>query len=197
MLNAYKEGLESLRYDFMITHDGGYTYYWMRIIARIFFWEEDKSVRMLVYRQNIDSEKRRERLMTERMQRDFLSGLYNKAATQELTRRLLREKPNHCYAFFIIDIDNFKTVNDTCGHAVGDKVIADFSRKSNANSGKRMWWAELAEMNLSYLFQALLWCGQNKRQHCSQEHFITNFWPMTKGSGFPRVSVSQFRLKQV
>lgn len=129
VLHAYEEGIESLRYDFMITNDGGGTYYWMRITARIFYWEEDQSVRMLVYRQNIDSEKRQELLMAEKMQRDFLSGLYNKAATQELIRRLLTKNPDGSYAFFILDIDNFKTVNDTCGHSVGDRVIEGFAEK--------------------------------------------------------------------
>lgn len=129
VLKAYEEGLESLRYDFMITNDGGNSYYWMRITARIFYWEDDQSVRMLLYRQNIDSEKRRELLMEEKMQLDSLSGLYNKAATQKLTHKLLLENPNQSYAFFIIDIDNFKKVNDTCGHAVGDHVITDFAKK--------------------------------------------------------------------
>lgn len=129
VLKAYQEGRESLQYDFMMTNDGGYTFFWIRITARIFFWEDDQSVRMLTYRQNIDSEKKRELQMAEKMHRDFLSGLYNKAATQELARRLLAERPEGMYAFFVLDIDNFKTVNDTCGHAVGDQVIAQFADK--------------------------------------------------------------------
>lgn len=129
VLKSYEDGLESLKFDFMTTNDDGATYYWMRITARIFFWEDDQSVRMLIYRQNIDSEKRLELSMTEKMQLDSLSGLYNKAATQELARNMLSENPDRTYAFFILDIDNFKTVNDTLGHATGDMVIADFAHK--------------------------------------------------------------------
>lgn len=129
VLKAYEEGIESLRYDFMMTNDDGCTFYWMRITARIFFWEDDQSVRMLIYRQNIDNEKQRELQMAEKIHRDSLSGLYNKAATQELARKILTEKPEGMYAFFILDIDNFKMVNDTCGHVVGDQVIADFAEK--------------------------------------------------------------------
>lgn len=127
--NAYDQGQKTLHYDFMITNDSCESYYWMRITARIFSWKEDQSLRMLTYRQNIDDEKRLEIHMTEKMQRDSLSGLYNKAAAQELIRSALSENSQKSYAFFILDIDNFKTVNDTCGHAVGDLVITDFAQK--------------------------------------------------------------------
>ena len=40
----------------MIRSDGE-TYYWMRITATLSHWDEDDSVRMMVYRQNIDEEK--------------------------------------------------------------------------------------------------------------------------------------------
>lgn len=137
VLKAYEEGTESLRYEFMITNDAGLSYYWMRITARIFYWEDDKSVRMLIYRQNIDKEKRHELRMAERMQQDSLTGLYNKAATQKLAHSLLKENSEQSYGFFILDIDDFKTVNDTLGHAFGDLVIVDFAQKLRSQFGEQ------------------------------------------------------------
>lgn len=61
------------------------------------------------------------------MERDSLTGLYNKAYTQHYIQTLLRDNPSSLYAFFILDIDSFKQVNDNCGHAFGDMVIAGFS----------------------------------------------------------------------
>ena len=126
VMKAYQSGEDSLCYDFMISNDGS-TYYWMRINARIFRWKEDDSVRMMVYRQNIDAEKQHERFLLSQMQKDSLTGIYNKVATQEHIRGLLSEKKDSMFAFYILDIDNFKQVNDEWGHAVGDVVLREFA----------------------------------------------------------------------
>ncbi|WNX84606.1 GGDEF domain-containing protein [Agathobaculum sp. NTUH-O15-33] len=127
VLRAYHSGEQSLKYDFMISTDGGKNFYWMRIIARIFYWDDDESIRMFIYRQNIDTQKQQEERILEQLNRDSLSGLYNKAATQNLIRRCLTEEPGRLYAFFMLDIDFFKKVNDTWGHTMGDLVIEDFA----------------------------------------------------------------------
>lgn len=127
VLKAYENGEESLRYDFMISNDGGNSFYWMRITARIFYWDEDKSVRIFVYRQNVNEEKCHETQLLEKMEQDSLSGLYNKAATKRHIQNMLKSGADEAYAFFIFDIDNFKQVNDNCGHDFGDRVLAEFA----------------------------------------------------------------------
>lgn len=126
VLRCYEEGQESIVYDFMISDDGTH-YYWMRITARIFTWEEDNSIRMFSYRQNIDEQKSQERKMLENLEHDHLSTLYNKKTTQDKIVAKMKHDPGRMYAFFILDIDAFKLVNDRFGHAIGDKVIADFA----------------------------------------------------------------------
>lgn len=127
VMKAFEEGSENLHYDFMISTDGE-KYYWMQITAHIFYWDEDNSVRMLVYRQNIDEEKKRELYLFDRMQRDSLTSLLNKAATQEKIQEMLAERTGDLYAFFILDVDCFKRVNDWLGHAMGDDVLVEFAQ---------------------------------------------------------------------
>jgi diguanylate cyclase (GGDEF)-like protein len=53
---------------------------------------------------------------------DSLTGLKNRAAfTADLQRRL--SKKDNKNAMILIDLDNFKQVNDTMGHSEGDKIL--------------------------------------------------------------------------
>ena len=57
---------------------------------------------------------------------DGLTGLLNRRAffEEELPRRLARlQRSGHQAALFYVDLDNFKQVNDTFGHAQGDDVL--------------------------------------------------------------------------
>lgn len=62
-------------------------------------------------------------------ERDLLTNVYNKASGINIAENELNvsdEKSLH--ALFIIDIDNFKGVNDNLGHAIGDKVLAEAAK---------------------------------------------------------------------
>jgi diguanylate cyclase (GGDEF)-like protein len=62
---------------------------------------------------------------------DALTKLYNRRYADMYLDRLAREVTTKNYCVAMVEIDNFKFVNDTYGHAVGDEVLcflADFLR---------------------------------------------------------------------
>lgn len=127
VLEQYKQGVDTLQYDFLISQDGE-NYYWMRIDARIFLWREDNSMRMITYRQNVDEEKRQELELLNRADQDSLTGLLNREAMERQTRELLEHKPNDCgVCCVILDIDDFKDVNNIFGHMAGDFVLKEMA----------------------------------------------------------------------
>lgn len=57
-------------------------------------------------------------------QRDPLTKAYNKISAKALSEDYLKHSdPTSLHACFFIDIDNFKSVNDTYGHKTGDEMI--------------------------------------------------------------------------
>lgn len=72
----------------------------------------------------------RYRVMRSLILRDGLTGLYNHSATKEhLMREVARSKREGMpLALAMVDIDLFKSVNDTYGHPVGDQVIRAMAR---------------------------------------------------------------------
>ncbi len=75
---------------------------------------------------------RAERIRTLRslMARDSLTGLFNHTTTTQLLENAIStaKRDNSTLCFVMIDIDRFKSVNDTYGHPVGDQVILALSR---------------------------------------------------------------------
>ena len=58
---------------------------------------------------------------------DYLTGLYNRGKTEERIRDALKETEgtNEPVSLIMIDIDHFKTINDTFGHQAGDQALVN------------------------------------------------------------------------
>ncbi|MEG2570398.1 MAG: diguanylate cyclase [Clostridia bacterium] len=138
VIAAYNNGITNLIQDFMLSYDDT-GYHWARVSARIFYWNSDKSIRMIVYRKNIDDEKKHEFELLESIQKDSMTGLCNKRATEERIAKILSSDSANSvqHAILILDIDNFKMVNDGYGHKFGDSVLIELASELQAQFSER------------------------------------------------------------
>lgn len=76
--------------------------------------------------ENADQQIAEEKDLVQRAENDLLTGILNKTTMEEKVAGALKEVKgnNHCI-FFMVDLDNFKNVNDKLGHIYGDKAIVD------------------------------------------------------------------------
>lgn len=82
---------------------------------------------ILIQLSNIHSRKMKELSLEEESQTDSLTGLLNrKGITQELGRI---HKNNTPFALYFIDLDGFKMINDTFGHAIGDELLVAVAQR--------------------------------------------------------------------
>ena len=75
---------------------------------------------------------------------DTLTRLYNRRHfLKSLEEVIGRIQPGELLAVIMIDLDRFKTINDTLGHDIGDKVLIEISNRMNACSETRAILARL------------------------------------------------------
>ncbi|MGB4342052.1 MAG: diguanylate cyclase [Moraxellaceae bacterium] len=79
---------------------------------------------VVVFR-DVSSRRHREKALVRKSQLDSLTGLYNRAEFELLLRARIADANRNqtSVAVLYLDLDRFKTINDTCGHHVGDLVL--------------------------------------------------------------------------
>jgi diguanylate cyclase (GGDEF)-like protein len=86
----------------------------------------DRSVEVEVKKRMLELENMNKKLL-DISKTDALSNVLNKAAILKAMDRLINDKSNSKFSILMFDIDDFKNINDTHGHFVGDKCIRTLS----------------------------------------------------------------------
>ena len=83
--------------------------------------EDGKLLHVLFCIECIEEEKKRENRLIYLAQTDLMTGLCNRGSGEKKITEFLKEKTGGLLC--LVDCDKFKSINDTYGHAVGDKVL--------------------------------------------------------------------------
>lgn len=96
------------------------TYFWC-LVQYKYIYENNTLTTIIGKITDIDEHMRSEEHLLHMSETDGLTGLLNKAASENLTSNLLEQ--SHKGIMFVIDADNFKRINDKYGHSVGDIAL--------------------------------------------------------------------------
>lgn len=102
----------------MKKRDGGYS--WYRSQYKAVFNAEGQVIRVIGTLTDISAQIVRELELRQQAQQDPLTGLYNRAGVKLIDARLEQISRG---ILFMLDLDDFKSINDNYGHAAGDKVL--------------------------------------------------------------------------
>lgn len=103
------------------------TYVWAR--TRVSVTEDDGVSLAITHIEDVTEQRRTAELLTYAATHDELTGLLNRGSlVKRLDVLLAAARPGQVAVLFI-DLDNFKVVNDSLGHGVGDELLREVARR--------------------------------------------------------------------
>lgn len=128
LMDHIRKGITDANAIIRLRHRDG-KYYWYHSVYTIIFDGKGRPAYAIGKAINIDRQKQEMLELLEKTQRDPSTMLYNKTTTEMLAKQYLEYESDCVHALMVIDIDNFKKINDTMGHLFGDAVLIEVAQR--------------------------------------------------------------------
>ena len=96
---------------------------WLYFKYKLYESPSTKDICAIISIMDITEKKRKEAELIDKAERDQMTGLYNKTTTEKLIDEWIQNNRSSFGALMMIDIDNFKNINDKLGHLYGDMIL--------------------------------------------------------------------------
>ncbi len=101
---------------------------WVELVFHLFREDITRNVYALIYLKDIHNQKEQEILQEEAATQDPLTKVLNRSAfEQKVSDYVSGHTGSTCGALILLDVDDFKNINDQKGHLVGDKALQRFT----------------------------------------------------------------------
>lgn len=121
-LNERMKNVNTITLEFL---DSSSNWRRARFIA-VDYDEDNYLSHVLLVIENIDTEKRKANRLLYLSETDLMTGIRNRGSGERKIRELLAS--HQAGMFCLLDVDKFKSINDTFGHGVGDKVLIEIAK---------------------------------------------------------------------
>ena len=158
----------------------------IRIISSIVEGDEDTWERILTIVEDVTERKKVQKELNYQANHDSLTGLINRSEFERRAERLISTfqegQDNHALCF--MDLDQFKVINDTCGHTAGDQLLRQLSQLLQGAVRKRDTLARLGGDEFGILIEH---CSLDQAQHVvsSLERVMEDFKFTWEAHTFP------------
>ena len=129
VITAYSNAISGKKvniFDARIMNNRG-DYVWYRVKFAAVYDSEGEAVKFIGTLCDIDKEKREKNRLIFQAQTDQLTGFLNKISTSLKISETIKADQEDFGALFLVDLDDFKELNDTYGHRQGDKFLKEFT----------------------------------------------------------------------
>lgn len=139
--------------------------YWMDTTIVPQLGKDEKPIAYMAIRTDITSRKKAEEKISYLARHDTLTGLGNRAFLNAAMDKVLRkaQRRQETFGVFLLDLDGFKDVNDTLGHAAGDELLKLVACRLKAAVGSKEILARLGGDE----FAIIQSCQEDQREAAS------------------------------